>query len=121
MMGQVSDAVLTEQFDSVHCVVIPSRSESIPLVFSEALNFDREMIVTDVGDMGDLGREYHVARVVPPEDPLALKEAMKEKVRRDPGETGPGHEEKKADLKRRFDIQASVDRFLSDYQTENGG
>ena len=55
-------------YESSDCVVIPSRSESIPLVFSEALNFDKELIVTDVGDMGMLGRQYGVAWVVPPED-----------------------------------------------------
>ena len=65
---------------SSDCVVIPSRSESIPLVFSEALRFDRELIVSDVGDMGTLGRQYGVAWVIPPEDPMALRAAMKKRV-----------------------------------------
>jgi glycosyltransferase involved in cell wall biosynthesis len=48
MMGNVPDETLISLCSS-DCVVIPSRSESIPLVFSEALRFDREMIVTGCG------------------------------------------------------------------------
>ena len=68
MDGNVSDETLASLYESSDCVVIPSRSESIPLVFSEALRFDKELIVTDVGDMGMLGRQYGVAWVIPPED-----------------------------------------------------
>ena len=79
-MGNVPDETLISLYSSTDCTVIPSRSESIPLVFSEALNFDTEMIVTDVGDMGRLGRDYAAAWVIPPEDPVALKEMMRERA-----------------------------------------
>ena len=81
LTGNVSDSTLGLYYQSCDCVVIPSRSESIPLVFSEALRFDKKLIVTDVGDMGLLGRRYGVAGVVPPEDPVALKEMMKRKIK----------------------------------------
>ena len=58
------------------CMVIPSRSESIPVVFSEALNAGTPMIVTDVGDMGRLARENGLAGPVPAGDPEALAIAM---------------------------------------------
>jgi glycosyltransferase involved in cell wall biosynthesis len=113
LAGTVSDERLACLYEASDCLVIPSRSESIPLVFSEALRFGKELIVSDVGDMGVLGREYGVARVVPNEDPEALKEMMKEavqpiKMRRDAA--------KREELMRFFDIQTSVNRFLADYQ-----
>jgi len=114
--GQVSDEELASLYASSDCVVIPSRSESIPLVFSEALRLNKALIVTNVGDMGTLGRDYGVATVVPPVDPRALKEAMKEKVYRRNTNLNPGEEAKRQALVRLFDIETSVERFLADYQ-----
>jgi hypothetical protein len=59
--------------------------------------------------------------VVPPEDPEALKETMRKRVAfrdRPPIENPPRIEEngKRAELKRLFDIETSVDRFLADYK-----
>jgi glycosyltransferase involved in cell wall biosynthesis len=117
----VDDESLASLYTSSQCVVIPSRSESIPLVFSEALHFNKDLIVTDVGDMGSLGRQYEAAWVVPPEDPEALRETMRKRVGfRDHPPIGnpPMIEEngKRGELKRLFDIETSVDRFLADYK-----
>jgi glycosyltransferase involved in cell wall biosynthesis len=114
-MGNVSDEALASLYESSDCVVIPSRSESIPLVFSEALMFNKDLIVTDVGDMGMLGRQYGVARVIPPENVMAMEECMKKKVElQDKGkEVKDG--DKREELKRLFDIETSVERFLADY------
>lgn len=116
LTGILPDFSLASLYQSSDCVVIPSRSDSIPLVFSEALNFGRELIVTDVGDMGTLGQQYGVADVVPPENVLVLKEALKKKIlfRKDkPRAEGRG---KKEELLRLFDIETSVERFLEDYK-----
>jgi glycosyltransferase involved in cell wall biosynthesis len=120
VMGYVSDEALGLLYKSSDCVVIPSRSESIPLVFSEALKFNKELIVTDVGDMGMLGRQYGVAWVIPPEDLLALKEIMKKRVESKNHERVDSHapdvvRDKREELKRLFNIETSVDRFLADY------
>jgi glycosyltransferase involved in cell wall biosynthesis len=115
MVGNVSDPALASLYTSTDCVVIPSRSESIPLVFSEAIRFDKELIVTDVGDMGMLGRQYGVAWVIPPEDPMALKEMMKRKVELQDGDGTGGKGEKREELKQLFNIETSVERFLADY------
>jgi glycosyltransferase involved in cell wall biosynthesis len=112
--GSVDDRKLASLYASCDTVVIPSRSESIPLVFSEALQFNKPLIVADVGDMGMLGRDYDVACVVPPEDPMALKESMKRAIAsRQEGEAGRGG--KRAELLNRFNIETSVERFLADY------
>ncbi len=114
-MGNVPDQKLASLYESSDCVVIPSRSESIPLVFSEALRFNRDLIVTDVGDMGMLGRQYGVAWVVPPEDVIALEEMMKKRVKfQDHGEGGR-NEVRREELKRLFNMETSVERFLADY------
>jgi len=75
--GKVPDADLFDLYAQAHCVVIPSRSESIPVVLSEALQFNKPMIVTDVGDMGMLGRRYGIARVVEKENVGALADEMR--------------------------------------------
>ncbi len=115
-MGNVSDQVLASLYESSDCVVIPSRSESIPLVFSEAIRFNKELIVTDVGDMGILGRQYGVASVVPPEDVRALKEIMKKRVALRDGGKEERNGTKREELKKLFDIGTSVERFLTDYE-----
>ncbi len=114
--GQVPDEELASLYASSDCVVIPSRSESIPLVFSEALRFSKALIVTDVGDMGTLGRDYGVATVVPPGDAGALKEAMRGRMERRGAIPSPGEETNRQALVRLFDIETSVERFLADYQ-----
>jgi glycosyltransferase involved in cell wall biosynthesis len=57
-------------------LVIPSRIESIPLIFVDALQMHLPVIVTDVGDLGKLVRRFGVGKVVPSSNPIALAEAM---------------------------------------------
>lgn len=57
-------------------VAIPSRSESIPLVLSEALQMGAPLAVTDVGDVGTLVRRHGLGLVAPPEDAVALARAL---------------------------------------------
>jgi glycosyltransferase involved in cell wall biosynthesis len=119
LLGNVPDETLSTLYASSDCVVIPSRSESIPLVFSEALNFDKEMIVTDVGDLGQLGRGYGVADVIPPEDPAALIKAMKERILQSRGRAAAGDNGKRAELKQLFRMETSVERFLAVYRRDS--
>ena len=61
-------------------VVIPSRIESIPVVFSNGIESDKPVIVTDVGDMGDLVRKYNVGFITIPDVESivsSLREALK--------------------------------------------
>jgi len=113
LLGNIPDAKLVSLYETSDCVVIPSRSESIPLVFSEALSFDKEMIVADVGDLGALSRQYGVADLIPPGDPAALKDALRNKLDQRRQETEDA--EKRNELKRLFNIGTSIERFLSDF------
>lgn len=114
-LGSVSNEILAALYESSDCVVIPSRSESIPLVFSEALRFNKDLIVSDVGDMGMLGRQYGVALIVPPGNVKALKEAMKMRIDFQDHGREEENKNKKEELNRLFDLEISIERFLKDY------
>lgn len=74
--GGVSNEELVEAYRRCHCLVIPSRSESLPLVFSEAAQFGLPVIAADVGDLRHFVELYRAGQVVPPEDVGALAGAM---------------------------------------------
>ncbi len=63
-------------FRACDALIIPSRIESIPVVLSDALQSCCPLIVSDVGDMGDLMRRYKAGQAVQPESPEELKEAI---------------------------------------------
>ena len=63
--GWADEAVAVSWLAACDCVVIPSRMESIPVIFSDALQMGRPLIVSDVGDMGSLLREHPAGLVVP--------------------------------------------------------
>ena len=106
--GQVSDDRLFALYSQADCVVIPSRSESIPVVFSEALQFNNPMIVTDVGDMGALGRRYGVARVIGAGNAAALAEALRKFVE-EPFDLNP---EKRNELLSLLMMENSLQKML---------
>jgi glycosyltransferase involved in cell wall biosynthesis len=94
------------------CLVIPSRMESIPIVFSEALQARIPMLVTDVGDMGALARNHGLADPVAPGDPVALANAM-ERFARDKDGYVHGYLSARESLMAVFDLSATADRFLA--------
>ncbi|MFH1335269.1 MAG: glycosyltransferase [Candidatus Zixiibacteriota bacterium] len=81
LVGKVSTSSLANYLEQANCVVIPSKGDSIPLVFSEALQMGTPLIVTDVGDMGYLVRRYKLGKVVRPGDVDGLAKAMIEFVK----------------------------------------
>jgi hypothetical protein len=99
------------------CLVIPSRKESIPVVFSEAIQMGIPMLVTDTGDMGTLAREHGLMDPVPPEDADALARAMRA-FADDGAEFKQRFSAARPELLRMFDPEIIVDRFLS---TVGGG
>jgi glycosyltransferase involved in cell wall biosynthesis len=92
------------------CLVVPSRSESIPLVFSEALQTGLPLLVSEAGDMGRLAREHGLLAPVPIGDPEALADAMLS-VAADPAGTRRRFGEAAARLRPQFDLKASAARL----------
>jgi glycosyltransferase involved in cell wall biosynthesis len=81
LLGKVPTATLALYMKECSCTVIPSKGDSIPLVFSESLQVGTPLIVTEVGDMGFLTRKYDLGKVVPPNDSQKLALAMVEFTR----------------------------------------
>jgi glycosyltransferase involved in cell wall biosynthesis len=76
LRGYADPATVVSYMQACDWLVIPSRIESIPLIFADALQMRLPVVTTSVGDLGELVREYRVGIAVPPEDPSALAEAM---------------------------------------------
>lgn len=98
--GYADEAVAVSWFAASDCVLIPSRMESIPVIFSDALQMGRPLIATDVGDMGRLLREHPAGLVVPPEDSSALCAAMLQMAAQDRSRYTPRIQE----LAAQFDV-----------------
>lgn len=108
--GWLSDEQLAGLYRAVDCVVISSRSESIPIVLSEAIQAGTPLIVTDVGDMGCLVRRYSLGHVVPSESPVALKDAIKTFI----AKRHTVAPKMFAEARRLFDVEQTAQRFLAD-------
>ncbi len=76
LRGFVEPQVTAAYLAVCDAVVIPSRSESIPLVFSEALRAGAPLVVSDVGDLGELVRRHELGEVAAPGAPEGLATAM---------------------------------------------
>jgi glycosyltransferase involved in cell wall biosynthesis len=71
----VPDSRVPELFAAATCVVLPYREASQSAVAAQAKRHGRGLIVTDVGALPDVARDG-AARIVPPEDPPALAQAI---------------------------------------------
>ena len=83
LLGWVDQPLLLSYLRSCRILVIPSRVESIPCVYSEAMCTGIPVVVTDVGDMGVLTKEHGVGRVARPEDPRSLASEMRTIMKED--------------------------------------
>jgi glycosyltransferase involved in cell wall biosynthesis len=107
MVGKVSTLLVAGYIKQADCVIIPSKGDSIPLVFSEALQMGTPLIVTNVGDMGYLVRRFNLGKVVPPEDVYRLSQAIIEMVyqKRDYSMNIP-------DVLKMLDVERAVSDYL---------
>ncbi|MBI4450641.1 glycosyltransferase [Candidatus Woesearchaeota archaeon] len=76
--GFASSETVASYMNSADCALIPSRIESIPVIFSDAMQCACPVIVTNVGDMKRLVEKYKVGLVVEPENSAQLAMAMEE-------------------------------------------
>jgi colanic acid/amylovoran biosynthesis glycosyltransferase len=76
LTGQLEDGDITYLLQKVDCAVIPSRSESIPMILMEAVAAKKPLILTDAGDMGFLAQKFKLGYVVESEDSDKLADAM---------------------------------------------
>ncbi|MEN6621730.1 MAG: glycosyltransferase [Smithella sp.] len=76
LTGRLEDDDVLKLISNVDCMVIPSRSESIPLIMSEGICARKPFIVSNVGDMGFLAVKYQLGIIVPSENQEELARAL---------------------------------------------
>ncbi|MCX5848712.1 MAG: glycosyltransferase [Deltaproteobacteria bacterium] len=106
--GPIRAQEFSNYLDSVSFFVIPSRIESFPIVFSDALQLGTPVVSMPVGDLEGFIREYKcgiVAKVVTPE---ALAAAIQEALLRDK----ECFRENIAKAYQRFDMGNSINKWL---------
>ena len=72
------DEEVRDVFASAALVVLPYRRHDSSGVLATALGYGRPAVVSDVGSLGAIVREFEAGRTVPPEDPTALAAACVE-------------------------------------------
>jgi glycosyltransferase involved in cell wall biosynthesis len=108
IQGPVDEYRMAALLKKCHALIIPSRVESIPVVLSDALQVDCNVIVSDVGDMGPLVKSYKGGVVVDELSPKAFQEAILSQLKRKKDEFKEGRQK----LYTLFDIERGVDHFL---------
>ena len=120
IVGRVSTNSVADYIKQADCVVIPSKGDSIPLVFSEALQMGTPLIVTDVGDMGYLVKRFNLGKVVPKGDSPKLAQAMiKFASEKSAVSTGKDYSENIPEVLKMLGIEKAVEDYLKtvSYQT----
>lgn len=74
--GRANEETVAKYMLGADRLVIPSRSESLPLVLLEAAKAGLPVIMTDVGDCKRMVQRYKVGFVANPEDAISLASAM---------------------------------------------
>lgn len=76
LLGRAPTIEVINYLQRAKALVIPTHSDSIPLVFGEALQTATPMIVTNVGDLGTLVRDNKLGFVVQKRSVKALHDAL---------------------------------------------
>ena len=74
LLGQVDD--IEKVWARAHIAVLPSRREGLPKSLLEAAAFGRPIVATDVPGCREIARHDVNAFLVPPDDPVALADAI---------------------------------------------
>lgn len=112
-LGFLSDAPLAAYLRAVDAIVIPSRAEALPVIFTEAARCGTPTVVTNVGDLGTLAREFHTSIVVTPENVEALCRGLIDMARADHSE----FRKRMPELLEKFDYGRAAEKLLMDLET----
>ena len=119
-LGAVAPGDLAPHYLAADVVVLPSRREGLGLVLVEALFCRRPVIATRVGGIPDVVADGQTGLLVPPDDPLALAEAIA-RLLNDPALAArlaaAGHEH----VRQHFSGQVVAQRMVDVYRQVLGG
>ncbi len=88
-------------------VLLPSRIESIPVIFSDAAQIRRPIVATPVGDLPELFRRYEFGFVAAAPDANAYAEALQRALRADASQ----YDARLATIAGDFDVAVTAERF----------
>lgn len=108
LLGPIQAQELSDCLGSVSFLAIPSRIESIPLVFSDAIQRGTPVVATPVGDLGALIAEYRCGVVAEEVTPQSFAVALETALRRGKDLFREGAVRAHS----RFKIKSAVDAWL---------
>jgi glycosyltransferase involved in cell wall biosynthesis len=108
LSGPIQAQELSNYLDSVSFLVIPSRIESIPVVFSDAIQRGVPVVATPVGDLPQVIAEFGCGIIA---DDVSV-EALSSALARAAAADRTAYEDATALASARFDIKATVARWL---------
>ena len=97
-----------------HFVIIPSRFDSIPVVFSEALQCKVPMITSDVGDLKFLIENYKIGFVFEKENTAQLAELIVKASQQDRANFTDGLD-RALEI---FDVKKAANKLVTDFSNE---
>jgi glycosyltransferase involved in cell wall biosynthesis len=95
-------------------MLLPSRIESIPVIFSDAMQLGTPIVATPVGDLPRLHARYVFGVLSRAASVDAFADAIRQATRQDAAGFAPGVQQARAD----FDLATIAAQFLADIGTE---
>ncbi len=108
LLGWVSTERVAHYLSVAHCCVVPSRYDTLSIVIAEALQHERPVIVSRVGDQGEAVERWGIGLSFPSEDVAALSRTIQEMARREASEFRNGRKGFLASV----DTAAAARKFL---------
>lgn len=109
LTGYMSQRCAEELLAWTDYILIPSRIESIPVIFSDAMQMACPVIAMPVGDLPNLVRRLHVGAVAKDISPFAYADAIRRALREGPATFATGLH----NASRSFSVNASVQNFIA--------
>jgi glycosyltransferase involved in cell wall biosynthesis len=109
LQGPIQAQEFSTYLHHVSFLIIPSRIESIPVVFSDAIQIGTPVVATPVGDLRQLVGEYHCGVVADAVSPEALASALQEAMQGGKSKYLEGTAKAFA----QFDINHAIQRWLA--------
>lgn len=109
--GFVGPEEIVYLLDNADFLIIPSREDSIPVILSDATQFHLPIIATDVGDTGNLVREFNIGSVVESENTVQLASAIEKTIHKTKSDYASGLER----INNKFRIDQVAKKLSEDF------
>ncbi len=96
-------------------MVVPSRAESLPYVILEAAAAAQPLVSTDVGGIPEIYGPAHARRLIKPDDPEALADAMAAARAKPADELKAEADDLASFVKRHFTLSQMIEGALAGY------